>query len=477
MLSLVADQPKGDPLLLAAEQSALAKASKPTRVAFALAVLAGIYIGIAFTFYITVVTGAGEMAWGVSRLLGGLVFSLGLILVVVGGAELFTSTVLTVVPWASGKLPTGRMLAHWGRIYAGNIVGALILVALLLLAGQQELLGGQWGLKVMSVASHKLEHTFAQAVALGALCNLLVCLGVWMTFSTDNPAAKAALVVLPVAMFVSAGFEHSIANLFLVPLGIAIHQVADGAFWSAVGVDPAQFAHLTVRNFIVHNLIPVTLGNVLGGGLFVGLFHWWIHGQRQTTVTNLTVQQGVSTMSKPLSQFTVADLADTQPLLVAPDANVAEVTAHMMARGRGAALVVRNGQPVGMVDEQDLLQACYLANFEDAQFVPVEQAMQPVAFIVDADEPVTKLACRMAVDEEKLYPVTDGGYLTSYNIGTLEQRAKSAVPTGNALAVIMKDGRIAGVVEKRKLLALVTGTLAEPQNDSQEAGKEAAQVA
>ncbi len=182
-------------------------------------------------------------------------------------------------------------------------------------------------------------------------------------------------------------------------------------------------------------------------------------------------------MSKPLSQFTVADLADTQPLLVAPDANVAEVTAHMMARGRGAALVVRNGQPVGMVDEQDLLQACYLANFEDAQFVPVEQAMQPVAFIVDADEPVTKLACRMAVDEEKLYPVTDGGYLTSYNIGTLEQRAKSAVPTGNALAVIMKDGRIAGVVEKRKLLALVTGTLAEPQNDSQEAGKEAAQVA
>ncbi|MBY6188665.1 formate transporter FocA [Marinobacter hydrocarbonoclasticus] len=467
MLSLVADKPKGDPLLMAAEKAALAKASKPTRVAFSLAVLAGIYIGIAFTFYITVVTGAGDMPWGLSRLLGGLVFSLGLILVVVGGAELFTSTVLTVVPWASGRLAGGRMLAHWGRIYAGNIVGALTLVGLLLMAGQPDLLGGEWGLKVMSVAGHKLEHSFGQAVALGVLCNLLVCLGVWMTFATENPAAKAALVILPVAMFVSAGFEHSIANLFLVPLGIAIHQLADASFWTALGVDPAQFSHLTVRNFIVHNLIPVTLGNVLGGGLFVGLFHWWIHGQRNPIETNLTAPQGVPTMTKPLSQLTVAELADTQPLMVAPDANVAEVTAQLMARGRGAALVVRDGKPLGMADEQDLLQACYLANFEDAQFVPVEQAMQPLVFTVDASEAVTKLACRMAVDEDKMYPVTDGGYLTSYNIGTLEQRAKDAVPVGNAIAVVMQEGRVLGVVEKRKLLALVAGALTASEDDAQ----------
>ncbi|MBY6093310.1 formate transporter FocA [Ferrimonas balearica] len=474
MLSLVAEKPKGDPLLMAAEKAALAKASKPTRVAFSLAVLAGIYIGIAFTFYITVVTGAGDMPWGISRLLGGLVFSLGLILVVVGGAELFTSTVLTVVPWASGRLSGTRMLAHWGRIYAGNIVGALSLVALLLMAGQPDLLGGQWGLKVMSVASHKLEHTFAQAVALGALCNLLVCLGVWMTFATDNTAAKAALVILPVAMFVSAGFEHSIANLFLVPLGIAIFQLADAGFWSAVGADPAQFAHLTVGNFIVHNLIPVTLGNVLGGGLFVGLFHWWIHGQRDPIETNSTALQGVPTMTKPLSQMTAADLADTQPLLVAPEANVAEVTAQLMARGRGAALVVKAGEPIGLVDEQDLLQACYLANFEDTQFVPVEQAMQPVTFIVDADERITKLACRMAVDEAKMYPVNDGGYLTSYNIGSLEQRAKDATPAGNAIAVVMQEGRVIGVVEKRKLLALVTGTLVEQKEQDESSEKEVA---
>ncbi|MBY5991150.1 formate transporter FocA [Ferrimonas balearica] len=459
MLTLVADKPKADPLLATAERSALAKVAKSPRAVFALAVLAGIYIGIAFTFYITVVTGAEGLPWGISRLLGGLVFSLGLMLVVVGGAELFTSTVLTVVPWASGKLSTGRMLTHWGRVYAGNIVGALVLVALLLMAGQAELMGGQWGLKVMSVASHKLEHSFGQALTLGVLCNLLVCLGVWMTYATPNPAAKAALVVLPVAMFVSAGFEHSIANLFLVPLAIAIHQLADGAFWSAVGADPAQYAHLTSANFLLHNLLPVTLGNVLGGALFVGLFQWWIHGQKPSSQPVSHAQKGAIPMNKPLSQITVAELADNQPLLVTPETNVVDATAQMMAQGRGAALVVKDGRPVGLVDEQDLLQACYLANFEDAQFVPVEQAMQPVAFTVDANEPVTKLACRMAVEEEKLYPVNDGGYLTSYNVGTIEQRAKDAIPAGNAMAVVMNDGQILGVVEKRKLLALLTGTL------------------
>ncbi|USD36200.1 MULTISPECIES: formate transporter FocA [Ferrimonas] len=463
MLTAVPSSPQRDALLSGAEQFGHSKLGKSASRVFALAVMAGLYIGIAFTFYITVVTGSSGMPWGLSRLLGGLVFSLGLILVVVCGAELFTSTVLTIIPWANGQISGRRLLSHWGRVFAGNLTGALLLVALLVTADQASQFGGQWGLQVMSVAQHKLEHSFWQAVALGVLCNLLVCLGIWMSFSTKDPVGKSLLLILPVAMFVSTGFEHSIANLFLVPLGIAIHSLADAAFWANLGVNADQFADLTVSHFLINNLMPVTLGNIIGGGVFVGLAHWWIHGRHtpasDTDTHSNSESKGNHTMTYTTTPLTAADLCDHQPLTLTPTTNVAEASQALLRQGRAAALVLDGDRPVAIVDDQDLLRAFYLSEFEDTQLMEIAKVMQPLTFSCSADEPLTKLACRLAVDEDKLYPVSSSGYLTSFNVENIEQRAMNAVPRANALVVVMDGKRVVGVIDRRKVLAALAGEL------------------
>lgn len=247
------------------------KLAKSSAQVLGLAISAGAFIGLGFVFYATVMTGNGDLPWGLSRLVGGLVFSVGLILVVICGGELFTSSVLTVIPWCRRHSATTRVLKNWGLVYLGNAIGALGLVALVMLGNLYALADGQWGLTVLKLAQHKLHHPPLQAIALGVLCNLMVCLAVWMTFSADNGLAKAVLVMLPVALFISTGFEHCIANLFLVPLAIAILQWAPDAYWLSLGLDAGQFFDITLANFIGHNLLPVTLGNILGGALIVGL--------------------------------------------------------------------------------------------------------------------------------------------------------------------------------------------------------------
>lgn len=243
---------------------------------FGLAVFAGAFIALAFVFYLTVTTGAGDSAWGLVRLVGGIAFSLGLILVVICGGELFTSSVLSSVAWAQKQVTTSELLKCWTRVYLGNFVGAMLMVGLIMAAGLYELDGGNWGLNALKVSQHKLHHTWIQAFSLGILCNMLVCLGIWMTFASRESLTKAILLILPVAMFVSSGFEHSIANLFMVPFGITIQAVASLEFFASLGITQEQFADLTVTNFVFNNLIPVTLGNIVGGGVIVGLGYWWI---------------------------------------------------------------------------------------------------------------------------------------------------------------------------------------------------------
>ncbi|WP_067657730.1 formate transporter FocA [Ferrimonas marina] len=461
MLTLVSNKPSQDPILTAALKSGLAKLSRSTGRRLALSVLAGIYIGLAFTFYVTVLTGADALPWGLSRLMGGLVFSLGLILVVVCGAELFTSTVLTVIPWAKGLVRTGPMLRHWTLVFCGNALGALLLVGLLWLAGQHGQAGGQWGLKLMSVAKAKLHYDFGQAVVLGALCNLLVCLGIWMSFSAKDPMGKAALLVLPVAMFVSAGFEHSIANLFLIPMGIAIHQFADASFWQAVGTSPAQYADLTWSHFLQANLLPVTLGNILGGALFVGLSHWWIHGRQHDRQphSNALLPKGNSIMSHDATKLTAGDLIDRQPLTLSPETGTREAAIALLGSGANAVLVVDQGKPVGQLDEQDLLRGYYLADQEGE--MAIAELMQPLPFVATVDEPLVKLADRLAVDREKLYPISDAGYLTRYSDLSLARRAQLAAPNSNGLVLVMEGEVLAGVVHKRHVLAAMAGVAFE----------------
>lgn len=253
------------------------KANKGLLQSFGSSIFAGIFIAIAFVFYITVTTGAGESAsWGITKFAGGFVFSLGLILVVVCGAELFTSTVLSSVAWAQKRITVAQMISCWVRVYIGNFVGAMIM--LLLVVGAQMHLqdNGEWGINAMHIAQHKLHHTWIQAFSLGVLCNLLVCLGIWMTFCTKDMLAKSLLIILPVTMFVSSGFEHSIANMFMVPLGIALQHVFSPELLVELGYNATSFADLTVSHFVINNLIPVTLGNIVGGAAIVGLGNWFI---------------------------------------------------------------------------------------------------------------------------------------------------------------------------------------------------------
>lgn len=260
-----------------AEDAGVAKATKSPLTSFCLAITAGAFIGIAFVFYTAVTNNHSGIGWGANRLMGGIAFSLGLMLVVVNGAELFTSTVLTVVAKASKKITWLQLARNWITVYVGNFCGAFGLVLIMQAAKHYNLDHGLLGINYMHIAQHKLHHTFGQAVALGVMCNVLVCLSVWMTYSARSLTDKLLAVVLPVAMFVMAGFEHCVANMFQIPMAILTKNAVGADFWASTGQNAANFADLTWSNFIFNNLIPVTLGNIIGGGVLVGLIYWVIY--------------------------------------------------------------------------------------------------------------------------------------------------------------------------------------------------------
>lgn len=260
-----------------AEEAGVYKATKHPLITFFLAINAGVFISIAFVFYITATTGTADIPYGLAKLVGGLCFSLGLMLVVVCGADLFTSTVLIVVAKASGRISWGQLARNWINVYIGNLFGALFFVGLIWFSGEHEVANGAWGLNVLQTADHKMHHSFIEAVCLGTLANLMVCLAIWMSYSGRSLTDKMLAMALPVAMFVACGFEHSIANMFMIPMAIVIHDFASPAFWQATGATAAQFPNLTLSHFIMDNLIPVTIGNIIGGGLLVGLTYWVIY--------------------------------------------------------------------------------------------------------------------------------------------------------------------------------------------------------
>lgn len=262
-------------MMAEAEKYADGKMQKSTKMLLGLAMMAGAFIGIAFLFYITVTTD-NHAGWGLGRLAGAIAFSLGLVLVVICGGELFTSVVLSIIAYANKHVSLKKMLSVWGKVYLGNFLGTMVLLLIVMAGALYQMDAGKWGLHALNIAQHKIHHTFIEAFALGILCNILVCLAIWLTFSSANAMTKMVMVIMPVAMFVSSGFEHSIANMFMIPLGIAIHTFAEPEFWTKVGVGAQHYADLTVYNFIFANLIPVTLGNIVGGAGFVGLANWSI---------------------------------------------------------------------------------------------------------------------------------------------------------------------------------------------------------
>jgi formate transporter len=271
-----------------AEDLGVRKAEMPFLKMFMLSILAGAFIALGAIFATTVSAGSmainlpsGETAYsaalpyGVTRLFAGVVFSLGLILVVVGGAELFTGNNLIVMAWASGKVTARALIRNWVIVYFGNFVGALGTVVLMFFSRQYTFGSNVVGIAALKTGVAKVEYTFLQAVALGILCNGLVCLAVWLTYSARTTIDKIAAIVFPITAFVAAGFEHSIANMYFIPYALFI-KIFDAQFVQAVGDKVPHLDKLTWQTFLLNNLLPVTIGNIIGGAVLVATVYWTV---------------------------------------------------------------------------------------------------------------------------------------------------------------------------------------------------------
>jgi formate transporter len=257
-----------------AEELGAAKAQRDIVTLATLSVLAGAFIALGAMFATVVATGLPDaLPLGLSRTLPAIAFSLGLILVVICGAELFTGDVLMAIAWASRRLSLAAMLRAWVIILAGNLVGG-IGTALMAFWSDQWMLGdGEVGAVALQIASVKLSLTMAQAFWRGLLCNVLVCLAVWASLAARSVTDKVVVVIPPIAAFVAAGFEHSVANFYYLPLAWLIHGFAPRELWSAPELGPEVFIRFTIADAL-RTQIPVILGNLIGGASLVALVYW-----------------------------------------------------------------------------------------------------------------------------------------------------------------------------------------------------------
>jgi formate/nitrite transporter len=274
------DAPLPPEMALACEAAGAAKANQDMIGLVVLGLLAGAFIAFGALFMTVVMTGSGELPWGVARLLGGLVFSLGLILVIVGGAELFTGDSLMIVACASRRISIGLLLRAWLLVYVGNLAGAITTAALVFLSGQHGFDGGGVGKTALALASAKASLPTIQLFFLAVLCNVLVCLAVWMSFGARSLSDKVMIIIPPITAFVAAGFEHSVANLYFLPYALAIKFWAGAEFWTAIGQSAADYPALTVGN-AVRNIVVTTVGNLIGGSLMVGAVYWFVYLRRR----------------------------------------------------------------------------------------------------------------------------------------------------------------------------------------------------
>ena len=252
--------------------SGIAKAEGKTLRLLIWALLAGAYIafGAQASQMVSFNLLADPDSLGVGRLVSAAVFPVGLMMVVLCGAELFTGNCLMIIGVLDRKIRISGMLRNWVLVYLGNFLGALLVVALMKSTGLWGTGSGLLGASVIKTAQAKVQLSFGQAFVRGILCNWLVCLAVWMSTGARETVSKIFAIWFCIGLFVISGFEHSIANMYFIPAGIA--AAADSGLAQLAGCDVSV---LTVGNFLIKNLLPVTLGNILGGGLFVGMVYWF----------------------------------------------------------------------------------------------------------------------------------------------------------------------------------------------------------
>jgi formate/nitrite transporter len=251
-------------IALRVREVGVVKAAMPVLTMFALAVLAGAFIALGALFYTVTVTTGNKVAvpFGLLRLAGGVAFSLGLVLVVVGGAELFTGNNLIAMAWASGRVTTQQIMRNWGWVYLGNLVGAVGTAVLVWLAGIQSMGDGAVGESMVQIARSKISLDPVSTIARGVLCNVLVCLAVWLCIGARSVTDKILAIVFPITGFVACGFEHSVANMYFLPIGVVL---AAGTSAPLSAVDA------------ISNLALVTIGNIFGGTVLVALVYWTVY--------------------------------------------------------------------------------------------------------------------------------------------------------------------------------------------------------
>lgn len=271
--------PKADALSPAeieakAENLGVSKTQMPVGQSFLLSLMAGAFISLGAMFF-SLVVGDSDLPFAIQRVLGGVLFSTGLLLVVVCGAELFTGNTMIVMTAASKRISWGAVVKNWIVVLVGNLIGALVIVGLVYLAGMHTMNGGSVGESMVSVAASKMSPDWITLFAKGILCNFLVCLAVWIAYASKTVADKMLGIILPIAAFVACGFEHCIANMFFLPMGILLSSVGI----VAPGIDPASISIAGA----LWNWSATIPGNIVGGALFVGMMYWWIYRKKESS--------------------------------------------------------------------------------------------------------------------------------------------------------------------------------------------------
>jgi len=253
------------------------KAAGSFRKLFVLGILAGAFIAFAaegsnmaaFNLF------AEPTTYGLGKALAGVVFGTGLMLVVLAGGELFTGNTMILAAVCEKKVSIGIMLRNWSIVYIGNFIGSILIAYMMVHSGLFSSGADMLGAVTLKIAVYKVNLGFSQAFFLGIMCNWLVCLAVWISSGADTMAGKILSIFFPIWLFITSGFEHSVANMYYIPAGIMIKANASFAELSRLSAEALN--SLTWSSFIVQNLIPVTLGNIVGGGVFVGMAYWYVY--------------------------------------------------------------------------------------------------------------------------------------------------------------------------------------------------------
>ncbi len=250
-----------------------------------LGILAGAFIAFAAEGSNAAIYGINNL--GLGKALAGALFATGLMLVIIAGGELFTGNTLMVCALAERKIKLRGLLKNWVAVYTGNFVGALIIVLLIYFSGQLGFSHDLLGAFTIKTAAYKTSLTFMNAFSMGILCNWLVTLAVWMAYGTKDMMGRLFAIFFPIWLFITSGFEHSVANMYYIPMGILAKGNVDMVSQAmSLGATSAQIEGLNWANFFAGNLLPVTLGNIVGGVLFTGLAYWFVYINKKEAAKN-----------------------------------------------------------------------------------------------------------------------------------------------------------------------------------------------